>query len=88
MREVTMASTILDQLIGVTPQELELLRKVNEIGAVSVDELAIKLKRAGDDLAPEIDDLVQRNLLKVRTLNHDGEKTLIYLTAHDVRPLL
>jgi DNA-binding MarR family transcriptional regulator len=83
-----MASSILDQLIGVTPQELALLRKVKEMGAASADELAIKLKRAGDDLTPEINNLVRRNLLQVRTLERDGEKTDVYLTTHDVRPLL
>ncbi len=34
-----MASSVLDQLIGVTPSELELMRKVKEIGATSADEL-------------------------------------------------
>ena len=83
-----MASGVLDQLIGVTPRELELLRKLKEVGAASADELVIKLKRAGDDLAPDIDDLVKRKLLVVRTLERDGVKTQVYLTSHEVRPLL
>ena len=83
-----METSILDQLIGVTPKELALLRKVNEIGAASADELAIKLKRAGDDLTPEINNLVKRSLLQVQTIKHDGEETRVYLTARDVRSLL
>jgi len=83
-----MEQNVLDSLIGVTPRELALLRKVNEIGAASADDLAVKLKRAGDDLTPEINDLVKRKLLQVRTIEHDGEKTYIYLTSHEVRPLL
>ena len=83
-----MASNILDQLIGVTPRELDLLRMVNKIGAASADELAVKLNRAGDDLTPEINDLIKRNLLQVRTIQRDGETTEIYLTTHSVRPLL
>jgi DNA-binding MarR family transcriptional regulator len=81
-------NNLLDQLIGVTPQELEMLRKLKEIGAASADELAIQLKRAGDDLKPELNDLIKRNLLQVRSIEHDGEKTEIYLTAHSVRGLL
>ena len=83
-----MASSVLDQLIGVTPRELELLRKVKEVGAASADELAIKLRRAGDDLSPDIDDLVKRKLLVLRTVERDGVTTEVYLTSHDVRPLL
>jgi hypothetical protein len=83
-----MTANVLDQLIGVTPRELELLRKVKEVGAASADELTIKLKRAGDDLTPDIDDLVKRKLLVVRTLERNGVKTEVYLTSPDVRPLL
>ena len=83
-----MSSSVLDQLIGVTPRELELLRKLKEVGAASADELAVKLKRAGDDLTPDIDDLVKRKLLVRRTIELHGVKTEVYLTSHDVRPLL
>lgn len=83
-----MANSIIDQLVGVTPQELALLRKVNEVGAASADELAIKLKRGGDDLTPEIDQLVKRHLLQVKSVEHDGEETLIYLAAREVHDVL
>ena len=83
-----MANSVIDQLVGVTPEELALLRKVNEVGAVSEDELAIKLKRGGDDLAPEINSLVKRHLLQVKKVEHDGEQTLLYLTAREVRDVL
>jgi len=81
-------ANIMDKLVGMTPDELALLRKVNEVGAVSADELAVKLRRPGGDLLPAIDNLVKRELLQVRTIENDGEKTKIYLTARNVRPLL
>ncbi len=83
-----MANSVIDQLVGVTPEELALLRKVNEVGAVSEDELAIKLKRGGDDLTPEIDALVKRHLLQVKTVKHDDEETQLYMTAREVRDVL
>jgi hypothetical protein len=83
-----MANSVIDQLVGVTQEELALLRKVNEVGAVSEDELAIKLKRGGDDLTPEIDSLVSRRLLQVKTVHHDDEETRLYLTAREVRDVL
>jgi hypothetical protein len=83
-----MSNNVIDQLVGVTQEELALLRKVNEVGAMSEDELAIKLKRGGDDLAPEIDSLVNRHLLQVRTVKHDDEETRLYLTAREVRDVL
>ena len=79
---------LIDKFVGMTPDELVLLKKVKELGAASADELAIKLRRAGDDLTPEIDHLVKRDLLQVRTLTHDGEETKIYLAAREVRAWL
>jgi hypothetical protein len=83
-----MSNSVIDQLVGVTSEELALLRKVNEVGAVSEDELAIKLRRGGDDLTPEIDSLVSRRLLQVKTVHHDDEETRLYLTAREVRDVL
>ena len=83
-----MANSVIDQLVGVTPEELALLRKVNEVGAVSEDELAIKLKRGGDDLTPEIDSLVNRHLLQVKTVKHADGETRLYMTAREVRDVL
>jgi DNA-binding MarR family transcriptional regulator len=79
---------LIDKVAGMTPDELAVLKKVKELGAASADELAIKMRRAGDDLTPEIDSLVKRDLLQVRTLVHDGEETKIYLAQHDVRSWL
>lgn len=79
---------VLDQMIGMTQEELDLLRKVKELGAASADELAIKMRRAGDDLQPEIDKLVERHLLQEQVIQHDGGETRIYLTARSVRPWL
>jgi DNA-binding MarR family transcriptional regulator len=83
-----MGRTVLDELIGISQKELELLRMVNGIGAASADELAVKLRRAGDDLTPEIQDLVKRKLLQKKTLQRDSEKLHIYLASRKIRPLL
>ncbi len=79
---------LIDKVANMTPDELAVLKKVKELGAASADELAIKLRRAGDDLTPEIDSLVKRDLLQVRTLVHDGEETKIYMAQRDVRSWL
>ncbi|MEW5987772.1 MAG: hypothetical protein AB1791_14150 [Chloroflexota bacterium] len=83
-----MASNILDLLLDLSPEELELLRKVNQTGAASADELAIKLNRAGDDLTPDLQRLLAHKLLQARTVKAGGEETEIYLTVRDVRSLL
>jgi len=81
-------ASLIDKIQGMTANELAVLKKVKELGAASADELAVKLRRAGDDLTPEIDSLVKRDLLQVRTLVHDGEETKIYLAQRDVRSWL
>ncbi len=83
-----MPSSLLDQLIGISPEELALLRKLKEVGAASADELAVKLNRAGDDLTLEISNLVKRNLLQTKKFKHGEEEFEVYLTASDIRPLL
>ncbi len=83
-----MGINVLDQLVGLSHDELDLLRKVNEIGAASADELAVKLRRAGDDVMPEIRDLLGRKLLQQKTLRRNGEKLHVYLTAREIRRLL
>ena len=78
----------IDRLMGITDNKIQILRKVKELGAALEEDLAVKLDRLGEDLRPDLEDLKQRKLLEVRTTEHDGEKTEIYLTARDIRDLL
>ena len=83
-----MASGLLDRLVGISQEELALLRKLKEVGAAGEDELAVKLNRSGDDLTPEISNLVKRNLLQVKTFKHEDEEFQVYLTAPEIQSLL
>lgn len=84
-----MQARLLDQLINVKPEELELLRRLNEMGAASADELAVKLNRVGDDLTPVLKHLLDKDLLQVRLVDMgDDEKETLYLTARSVREIL
>ncbi len=80
--------TKLDRLVGITENEVRILRKVKELGAALEEDLVVSLDRFGEDLRPELENLKKRELLKVRTTEHDGEKTDIYLTTRDIRDLL
>jgi predicted transcriptional regulator len=81
-------SSVLDQLIGISPEELKILRLLNKLGAASADELAVKLDRAGEDIMPQIQHLLNSKLLQMKIVDSGEEKTELYLTARDVRPLL
>lgn len=83
-----MTKNILDQLLAVTPAQLKLLRTLNEVGAASSDELAIKLNRAGEDITPDIQNLLGHNLLQTKTMGSGGEKVELFLTARDIRAIL
>ena len=73
-----------DNVARLSPGELDILRKLDEVGAALEPELPIKLNRVGEDLDPEIDSLRKKRLLQVRTVEHDGEKMNIYLTARGI----
>jgi len=83
-----MTKNLVDQLCAISPRELEMLRTLKAMGAASADELAVKLSRAGEDLRSEIEDLVRRKLLQVKTVECEDEKLNIYLAAREIRPLL
>lgn len=83
-----MTTTVLDQLIGVSREELALLRQLNEMGAASADELAVRLNRAGEDIMPHIENLVKHRLLQVRSLDIAGDTIELYMTDRNIRELL
>jgi len=81
-------SDTIERLSDINQSELEILRKVNELGAALEEEIAIKLNRLDDDLKPELDRLRERKLLQVRPAEHGDEGTNIYLTDRSIRKLL
>lgn len=83
-----MSANVLDQLISVSKEELELLRELNDLGVASADELAIQLDRAGDDIVPVLENLVEHRLLKVRHLGNGERRIDLYMTERRVRDLL
>lgn len=79
-----MAISSLDQLIGLTADDLELLKTLSHIGAATAEEVALKLNRPGANLTPQIEELVQRKLLEARTTRVGDETFEVYL----IDPLL
>jgi len=80
-----MAISSLDQLIGLTPDDLKLLKTLSHIGAATAEEVALKLNRPGDDLTPQMNDLVQRKLMEARTISVGGEVFEVYLVDPSVQ---
>jgi len=69
----------LNQLIGLTPQDLELLKTLGRIGAATADEVALKLSRPGEDLTEQMNDLAARKLVETQTTKIGNETIKIYL---------
>jgi DNA-binding MarR family transcriptional regulator len=74
-----MQKSQLNQLIGLTPDDLELLKVLSNIGAATAEEVALKMARPGDDLTSQFDELVQRNLVETRPLTVGDETVQVYL---------
>jgi DNA-binding MarR family transcriptional regulator len=83
-----MATNLLDQLIGLTRHDLELLKTLSYVGAATAEEVALKLKRPGDDLTPQIRELVQRKLVETRTMTVGDEVFEVYQVDPRVRKTL
>ena len=74
-----MEKSSLNQLIGLSPDDLELLKTLGDIGGATAEEVALKLSRPGDDLSPEINKLVQRKLVWSETTTVGDETVEVYL---------
>jgi hypothetical protein len=74
-----MANSPLNQLIGLSEEDLELLKTLGHIGAATAEEVALKMSRPGDDLTPQMNQLVQRKLLEARTTTIGDETIKVYL---------
>lgn len=83
-----MTANVLDQLIGMSKEELELLRELNDMGAASADELAIQLDRAGEDITPVIENLLEQRLLQVKHIGKGENAVDLYMTNRKLRELL
>ena len=78
----------LDQLVGLTLDDLELLKVLGHMGAATAEEVALKLNRPGDDLTPRMQELVQRKLLEARTTRVEDETFEVYIVDPLVRKTL
>lgn len=83
-----MTESLLDQLIGLTAEDVELLKTLSKTGAVTAEEAALKLSRPGDDLTPQMQRLVQRKLVEVHTTTVGDETFEVYLVDPTVRKKL
>jgi predicted transcriptional regulator len=83
-----MSFSSIDQLIGLTGDDLELIKTLSDIGAATAEEVALKLNRPSADLTPQMNELVQRKLLETQTTTIAGESYRVYLVDPLVRKTL
>ena len=81
-------ASLLDRLVGITPKQRDLLKTLTDLGGSFQEELAVKVDRIGENLAPDLEDLIQRKLVDVKKVRRGSQECQIYQTAWDVRPLL
>ena len=83
-----MSFSSIDQLIGLTGDDLELIKTLSDIGAATAEEVALKLNRPSADLSPQMNQLVERRLLEAKTTTIAGESFKVYLLDPLVRKTL
>ena len=83
-----MTFSSIDQLIGLTGDDLELIKTLSYIGAATAEEVALKLNRPSADLTPQMNQLVQRKLVEAQTTTVGGETFKVYLVDPLVRKTL
>lgn len=83
-----MSFSSIDQLLGLTADDLELIKTLSDIGAATAEEVALKLNRPSADLTPQMNELVQRKLVEAKTTTVEGENYQIYLVDPLVRKTL
>jgi predicted transcriptional regulator len=81
-------ASLLDRLVGITPKQRDLLKTLTDLGGSFQEELAVKVDRIGENLAPDLEDLIQRKLVDVKKVRRGNQEDEIYQTAWDVRSLL
>jgi predicted transcriptional regulator len=83
-----MTFSSIDQLIGLTTDDLDLIKTLSDMGAATAEEVALKLNRPGADLTPQMNQLVQRRLLEEQKTTVGGETYWVYLVDPLVRKTL
>jgi predicted transcriptional regulator len=83
-----MSFSSIDQLLGLTAGDLELIKTLSDIGAATAEEVALKLNRPSADLTPQMNELVQRKLVEAKTTTVGGEAYRVYLVDPLVRKTL
>jgi predicted transcriptional regulator len=58
-------ASLLDRLVGITPKQRDLLKTLTDLGGSFPDELAVKVDRIGENLTPDLQDLIERKLVDV-----------------------
>ncbi|MFB0546826.1 MAG: hypothetical protein ACETWB_07940 [Anaerolineae bacterium] len=78
--------TVDEESTQLPSEVVDLLRKLNEMGAATPIELAIKLRRGPEEVRPELQRLLEEGLLEVRS--RDGHERQIYRLNKDGRRLI
>lgn len=78
----------LEQLIDLSQADLEVLKTLGHVGAATAEEVALQMDRPGDDLSPQIHQLVQRKLVEARTTTIGDETIEVYIVDPLVRKKL
>lgn len=79
----------MDQSVQLTGEDQELLTEIEELGAATAIELAVRTLHQPDEVRPKLEQLRQAGLLKVRSRNSDYEPNIYLLTSEGkeyVRP--
>ncbi len=71
--------SLIAQLSDLTPDDLQIIQTVNHMGgAATAEEVALKMDRPAEDLTPQMEQLVQKNLMTAQRLLIDDEEFEIY----------
>ncbi len=81
-------SNLLDSLIGLTTEDIDILKTISQTGAVTAEETALKLDRPGDDLTPQMQQLVKRKLVETDSITVGDESFEIYMVDPIMRKQL
>jgi DNA-binding PadR family transcriptional regulator len=79
----------MEQPMQLTSEDQELLTEIEELGAATAIEVAVRTLHQPDEVRPKLEQLRQAGLLKVRRRNSDYEPNIYLLTSEGrdyVRP--
>jgi len=70
--------SLIDRLSDLTPDDLQIIKAVSYMGAATAEEVALQLDHPAEDLVPQLDELVQRQMLTAEKMTIDDEEFEIY----------